>query len=213
MTRAALVAVVAAAVFAMGCSDIDEAAEFRQLQQEVGDSNQVWEVVPLEDDDLIRVTVTGGGNRVELTRENGVWIPGEGATSTTAALMFEAEAVLAPMLAYRQLDVDRDDPAFGLVQSDLFLELSSETGTWRVNLGGETPSGYGIYATRSGDDAVYTVIPQVRDEARGLLIDEKIIRPQDPRLLEALEELADPEPLEEERNPWLAQVLEFEDAD
>ena len=206
----AALAVVAA--LGSACSNLDEVSEYRELGEEVEDSNRVWQVVPAEVDEVARVVVSDGVDSVEVRRSSGFWTPGQGADDVSAALMFEAEDIFAPMLAYRQLEVDATSPEFGLVDSNLVVTVETATGaSWQVRLGGPTPSGYGYYALRSDDPYVYTVIPQVVDDANGLLIGEKIVRPPDPRLVEALEELANPERLEEEVNPWLAQVLDYEE--
>ena len=205
-------AATALALVAIGCSDVDHAAEYRELKDQLSEESQtIWEVLPLEADDAEGVAVEFDGRVVELARAGpGRWVTDE-ANSVATSLMFDLERVLFPLRSYRRLAVDGDDPAFGLRDSTLGVTVHTTAGDrWRVSFGSETFSGGGHYARLDGDPHVYTVIPRVIDSLKSVALGEKVDRGIDPRFAAALNELQLVTVEEEELNPWLAQVLEHE---
>ena len=148
---------------------------------------------------------------MEVTRAGpGRWATAD-ADPVIQSLMFDVERVLFPLLAYRRLSVDGDDPAFGLRDSVLGVSVHTPAGDrWRVSFGAETFSGGGHYARLDGDPHVYVVIPKVLDSLESVALGEKIDRGIDPRFAAALNELQLVTMEEGELNPWLAQVLEHE---
>ncbi len=202
----------ALALVAIGCSDVDQAADYRELQDQLSEESQtIWEVLPLEADQVAGVAVEFEGRVTEVTRAGpGRWV-GDESNAVATALMFDLERVLFPLRSYRQLAVDGDDPAFGLRGSTLAVSVRTAAGDrWRVSFGVETFSGGGHYARLDGDPHVYTVIPKVIDSLKSVALGEKVDRGIDPRFATALNELQLVTVEEEELNPWLAQVLEHE---
>lgn len=200
------------AALAIGCSDIDRAAEYRALQAQLSEESQtVWEVLPLSPEQVRSVAVTFEGRAVEVSQAGaGLWITDD-ADPVIPSLMFDVERVLFPLLSYRRLSVDVDDPAFGLSESALSVGVRTATGgNWRVTFGAETFSGGGHYARLDGDPHVYTVIPRVIDSLKSVALGEKVDRGIDPRFAAALNELQLVTVEEEDLNPWLAQVLDHE---
>ncbi len=205
-------AVTALALVAIGCSDVDRAADYRELKGQLSEESQtVWEVLPLRAEEVDSVTVAFEGRTVEVTQAGrGRWTAA-GADPVIQSLMFDVERVLFPLRSYRRLSVDGDDPAFGLSDSVLGVSVRTEAGDrWRVSFGAETFSGGGHYARLDGDPHVYTVVPKVIDSLKSVALGEKIDRGIDPRFAAALNELQLVTVEEEELNPWLAQVLEHE---
>jgi hypothetical protein len=108
--------------------------------------------------------------------------------------------------------VDGDDPAFGLRDSTLAVSVQAAAGDrWRVSFGAETFSGGGHYSRLDGDPHVYVVIPKVIDSLKSVALGEKVDRGIDPRFAAALNELQLVTADEGDLNPWLGQVLDFED--
>ena len=207
-------AVMGLLALAFGCSDIDQAAEYRELQSQLTfESQEIWEVLPLDAADVERVVVYSDDRNVEVRRSgSGQWISEQGAAAVTGSLMFDVQRVLFPLLSYRQLTVDSTDPAFGLRDSSLGVTVHTwELGMWDVQFGAVTFTGGGHYAKLGHDPRVYTVIPRVIDGLLSVLLAEKVDRGIDPRFAAALNELQLVTVDEEELNPWLAQVLEYED--
>lgn len=205
-------ALTALALVAIGCSDVDHAAEYRELQAQLSEESQtIWEVLPLATEDVDSVVVEFEGRTVEVTRAGpGRWTTAD-ADPVIQSLMFDVERVLFPLRSYRQLSVNSDDPAFGLRDSTLGVSVHTTAGDrWRVSFGVETFSGGGHYTRLDGDPHVYTVIPKVIDSLKSVALGEKIDRGIDPRFAAALNELQLVTVEEEELNPWLAQVLEHE---
>ena len=205
-------AATALALVAIGCSDVDQAEDYRDLQDQLSEESQtIWEVLPLSAGGVDSVAVEFDGRVVEVTRAGpGRWVTSE-ANAVATSLMFDLERVLFPLRSYRQLAVDADDPAFGLRDSTLGVRVRTAAGDrWRVSFGAETFSGGGHYARLDGDSHVYTVIPKVIDSLKSVALGEKIDRGIDPRFAEALNDLQLVTVAEEELNPWLAQVLEHE---
>ena len=205
-------AVTALALVAIGCSDVDQIAEYRELQGQLSEESQtVWEVVPLTAEDVDNVVVEFEGRTVEVSQVGpGRWATAD-ADPVIQSLMFDVERVLLPLRSYRQLSVNGDDPAFGLRDSVLGVSVYTASGDrWRVRFGAETFSGGGHYARLDGDPHVYTVIPKVIDSLKSVAAGEKIDRGIDPRFAEALNELQLVTVEEEDLNPWLAQVLDHE---
>ncbi len=210
--RCLCTAVIAFALVAIGCSDVDHAADYRELQGQLSEESQtIWEVLPLAAEEVDSVAVDFEGRTVEVTQAGpGLWSTAD-ANPVIQSLMFDVERVLFPLRSYRRLLVDGDDPAFGLRDSLLRVSVHTATGDrWRVSFGAETFSGGGHYARLDGDPHVYTVIPKVIDSLKSVAVGEKIDRGIDPRFAEALNELQLVTVEEEELNPWLAQVLEHE---
>ena len=206
-------AATALALVAIGCSDVDRAAEYRELQGQLAEESQtVWEVVPLRTEQVDSVAVEFEGRTVEVTQVGpGRWTAAD-ANPVIQSLMIDVERVLFPLLSYRRLSVDGDDPGFGLRDSTLGVSVHTAAGhRWRVSFGAETFSGGGHYARLDGDPHVYTVIPKVIDSLKSVALGEKIDRGIDPRFAEALNQLQLVTVEEEELNPWLAQVLDHED--
>lgn len=200
------------ALVAIGCSDVDQIAEYRELQGQLSEESQtVWEVLPLTAEDADGVIVEFEGRAVEVSRAGpGRWTTAD-ADPVIQSLMFDVERVLFPLRSYRQLSVDGEDPAFGLRDSTLAVSVQTTAGErWRVSFGVETFSGGGHYARLDGDPHVYTVIPKVIDSLKSVAVGEKIDRGIDPRFAEALNELQLVTVEEEDLNPWLAQVLDHE---
>ena len=205
-------ATTALALVAIGCSDVDRVADYRELQGQLSEESQtIWEVLPLSAEDVSSVTVGFEGRVSEVTKSGpGRWIAGD-ANPVVQSLMFDVERVLFPLRSYRQLSVDGDDPAFGLADSTLDVTVQTAAGErWRVAFGAETFSGGGHYARLAGDPHVYVVIPKVIDGLKSVAVGEKVDRGIDPRFAEALNELQLVTVEEEDLNPWLAQVLEHE---
>ena len=200
------------ALVAIGCSDVDRIAEYRELQGQLSEESQtVWEVLPLSAEDADSVIVEFEGRTVEVSQVGpGRWTTAD-ADPVIQSLMFDVERVLFPLRSYRQLAVNGDDPAFGLRDSTLGVSVHTVAGDrWRVSFGTETFSGGGHYARLDGDPHVYTVIPKVIDSLKSVAAGEKIDRGIDPRFAEALNELQLVTVEEEDLNPWLAQVLDHE---
>lgn len=211
--RQLCIAVPALALAVIGCSDVDRAAEYRELKAQLSEESQtIWEVVPLRAEEVNRVTVEFQGRTVEVNRAGpGRWTKAE-TDPVIQSLMFDLERVLFPLRSYRRLSVDGDDPAFGLRDSALGVSVFSAAGDrWRVGFGAETFSGGGHYARLDGDSHVYVVIPKVIDSLKSVALGEKIDRGIDPRFAAALNELQLVTAEEGDLNPWLAQVLDFED--
>ncbi len=205
-------AATALALVAIGCSDVDRAADYRELQGQLSEEAQtIWEVLPLRADEVDGVAVEFEGRLVEVTRVGpGRWLADD-ADAVATSLMFDLERVLFPLRSYRRLPVDGDDPAFGLRDSTLGVSVRTTAGDrWRVSFGDETFSGGGHYARLDGDPHVYTVIPKVIDSLKSVALGEKIDRGIDPRFAAALNELQLVTVEEEDLNPWLAQVLDHE---
>ncbi len=203
-------AATALALVAIGCSDVDRAADYRELQGQLSEESQtIWEVLPLRADEVDGVAVEFEGRVAEVARLGpGRWLADD---AVAASLMFDLERVLFPLRSYRQLSVDGDDPAFGLADSTLDVTVQTAAGErWRVSFGTETFSGGGHYARLEGDPHVYVVIPTVVDSLKSVALGEKINRGIDPRFAAALNELQLVTVEEEDLNPWLAQVLEHE---
>ena len=198
---------------ALGCSDVDRAAEYRELKGQLSEESQaVWEVVPLTGEQVDSVTVEFEGRTTDVVQAG----PGRWTTADTdpviQSLMFDLERVLFPLLSYRRLSVDGDDPAFGLRDSTLGVSVHAAAGDrWRVSFGAETFSGGGHYARLDGDPHVYVVIPKVVDSLKSVALGEKVDRGIDPRFAAALNELQLVTAEEGDLNPWLAQVLDHED--
>ena len=207
-----MTAVAVSAVVAIGCSDVDRIADYRELQGQLSEEAQtIWEVIPLSVDEVAGVAVAFDGHSVDVTRSGpGRWATADG-DPVIQSLMFDLERVLFPLRSYRRLTVDGDDPAFGLRDSTLGVSVRTAGGDWRVVLGAETFSGGGHYARLDGDPHVYTVIPKVVDSLKSLALGEKVDRGIDPRFAAALNELQLVSAEEGDLNPWLAQVLEYED--
>ena len=206
-------AATALALVAVGCSDVDRIADYRELQGQLSEESQaVWEVIPLSADEVSSLAVGFEGRLTEVTRAGpGRWVAAD-ADPVVPSLMFDVERVLFPLRSYRQLPVDGDDPAFGLADSTLAVTVRTASGrNWRVSFGAETFSGGGHYARLSGDPHVYVVIPKVVDSLKSVAAGEKIDRGIDPRFAAALNELQLVTVDEADLNPWLAQVLEHED--
>ena len=203
-------AVTALALVAIGCSDVDHAADYRELKGQLSEESQtVWEVLPLRAEEVDSVAVEFEDRTREVSQAGpGRWTTAD-ADPVIQSLMFDVERVLFPLRSYRRLAVDGDDPAFGLVDSTLGVIVRTEAGdSWRVTFGAETFSGGGHYARLDGDTHVYTVIPKVIDSLQSVALGEKIDRGIDPRFAAALNELLLVTTEEEDLNPWLAQVLE-----
>ncbi len=198
----------------ISCSDIDMAQNYRELQSQLSEESQrIWEVISHDVDDVERVLVESAGKTVEVIRtDQGLWSPGTGAKEVSASLMFEAERVVFPMRSYRRLNVDASDPAFGFGDNDLSATIRTLVGTSKVRFGRTTFSGGGIYASLENDPAVYVVIPAVADSLLSVWLGEKVNRGIDPRFAEALNQLQLVTVEEEKLNPWLAQVIEFQDS-
>ncbi len=205
-------ALSALALVAVGCSDVDQIAEYRELQGQLSEESQtVWEVVPLRSEEVDSLAVEFEGRTVEVARIGpGRWTTAD-ADPVIQSLMSDVERVLFPLRSYRRLAVNGDDPAFGLRDSVLGVSVHTAAGDrWRVSFGDETFSGGGHYARLDGDPHVYTVIPKVIDSLKSVAVGEKIDRGIDPRFAEALNELQLVTVEEEALNPWLAQVLDHE---
>lgn len=205
--------VTALAVVAVGCSDVDRIADYRELQGQLSEEAQtVWEVIPLSVAEVSSVAVAFDGRNVEATQAGpGRWATAD-ADPVIQSLMFDVERVLFPLRSYRRLAVDGDDPAFGLSDSTLAVSVRTAAGgDWRVVLGAATFSGGGHYARLDGDPHVYVVIPKVVDSLKSVALGEKIDRGIDPRFAAALNELQLVTTEEGDLNPWLAQVLDYED--
>ncbi|MCY3661942.1 MAG: hypothetical protein OXH28_03840 [bacterium] len=206
-------AATALALVAIGCSDVDRIADYRELQGQLTEESQtIWEVLPLSADEVRSVTVGFEGQVREVTKAGpGRWIAGD-ADPVVPSLMFDVERVLFPLRSYRQLSVDGNDAAFGLADSMLDVTVQAADGErWQVSFGAETFSGGGHYARLAGDPHVYVVIPKVIDSLKSVAAGEKIDRGIDPRFAAALNELQLVTVEEADLNPWLAQVLEHED--
>lgn len=206
-------AAVVPTLMVIACADVDQAAAYRDLQGQLSEESQtIWEVVPLRVEQVAGIAVEYDGRTVEVAQA------GPGRWTTTAAdpviqsLMVDVERVLFPLRSYRRLAVDGDEVAFGLIDSTLAVSVHTAAGDrWRVSFGAETFSGGGHYARLDSDPHVYTVIPKVIDSLKSVALGEKIDRGIDPRFAAALNELQLVTVEETELNPWLAQVLEYED--
>jgi hypothetical protein len=211
MSRATGVAlsVVVGALAGTACSDVDQAAEYRELADQSAQARIVFQAVPVTADDAYRVVVSDGSTDVEvLHSDTAVWQAGDGATDVGVAMMEEAEAVLLPTLAYRRLDVDADDAQFGLVGSELAMTVETRTARrFHLTIGGSTPNGGGYYARVDSDPSVYVVIPQVPDYIRSILVGDRIVRPMSDEYARALAAVDETGEAEAVTNPWLAQVL------
>ena len=210
MNRTAIAGLAAGLVVAVtACSDVDEAAEYRQLAEQSAQSRTIYEAVPVDADDAYRVVVNDGAVEVEVLHSDAAtWRAGTGATDVGVAMMAEAEAVLLPTLAYRRLAVDADDSQFGLTASDVSMTVETRTSQrFHLTLGGQTPNGGGYYARLDDDPGVYVVIPQVLDYIRSIAAGDRIVRPMSDDYIAALaavDETGEPEVV---TNPWLAQVI------
>lgn len=195
-----------------GCAQVDEAKSIRDLAEQTLSAQGAFEALPVQAADVYRVVASSSGVEVELLHDDlGVWNPGEGATDTAAAVMVESEKVLLPTLAYRHLNVDPNDAQFGLRHPALSFLVETRTAKqYRLDIGLATLNGGGYYAKRAGDPSVYTVIPAVVDSVRSILAGEKIVRPPDPVVNAAIAAVDATDDDELVKNPWLAQVLEFD---
>jgi hypothetical protein len=210
--RSTLGLVVLLGVVVTACSTADRAKQIHEVADASAQSRGTFEALSVALDDIYRVVAADGAKKGEVIRStDGVWQPGEGATETSAGVITEAESYLFPLVAYRRLDVDPQDPQFGIAGSSVSLFVETQTGKqYTVTLGDSTPSSGGFYAYVAGDRHIYTVIPQVYYLALSVARGVKVDKPIDPQYGQALDKLNETGDPESTKNPWLDQVVELE---
>jgi len=207
--RSALGLLLLLGALASACSPADRSQRVQEVADASASSRGTFKALSVVFGDVYRIVATDGAKSGEVIRStDGVWQPGAGGTETAAGVIAEAERYLLPLIAYRRLNVDPQDPQFGIVDSPVSLFVETQTGKqYTVTLGDPTPSGGGFYAHVGGDSHVYTVIPQVYYLALSIAGGVKVDKPIDPQFEQALNKLnetGDPEPVQ---NPWLDQVV------
>jgi hypothetical protein len=209
MNRPALLVLGALVTLGAGCSTPDEAKQMHEMQEKTAASQGTYEALALGAESVYRVIATSSGHQAEVIHDdNDAWQPGAGADTNSAGLMAEAESLLFPLVGYRRLVVDANDPQFGLTTSGISLVVETRTAQrYQVVVGGQNLNGGGYYATVAGDPYVYLVIPQVYDYTLAISLGERVVRPPDPKFEQALAKLDETSDPESKTNPWLTQVL------
>lgn len=199
-------------VVVTACAQPDGAAPYLELDRQTAASRETFEAIAVPIAEAYRLVADVDGTSAELLRTgDGVWRPGEGATSTAAGLLAEVQDLYFPVLSYRRLDVDRNDPQFGLVHPRAVVTIETRTAqTFELSVGDLTLTGGGYYAAVSGDPAVYIVIPQVYDYAVSFVAGKRVERPPDPKFVQALDRIEATSDPEEVINPWLKQVVDVQ---
>jgi hypothetical protein len=205
--------VVAGVVVLCACAKKDEIEAYRELAQETKESQATYATIPVDPVNAYRIVVTVGGKDVEVIHTtDGVWQPGMNATTNSAGLVADGESILLPTTAYRRFEADRSDPEFGFATPQAILLVETRLAEqFRLTIGNPTLNNGGYYAVRDGDPFTYVIVPQVLDYALGILEGERVVRPADPKFVQALDRLEDASVPEEVTNPWLKQVIEAGD--
>lgn len=204
--------VLLAALLAGACSPADRAKAMHNLAKETAASLGTFSALPVQVDDAYRIVTHVGTGQAEVIRSTlDVWEPGAGANATSAGLIAEGQEIFFPLTGYRRLDVDANDPQFGIANSPISFMVESRTGKqYEVTMGNQTPNTGGYYVHVAGDPHLYVVIPQVYDYVLGITNGVKVERPPDPRYTQAIAKLDQTSDPESVYNPWLAQVNESE---
>jgi len=199
-------------LLAGACSPADRAKAMHNLVKETAASLGTFSALPVQVDDAYRIVTRVGGGQAEVIRSTSdVWEAGAGANATSAGLIAEGQEIFFPLTGYRRLDVDANDPQFGIVNSLISFMVETRTGQkYEVTIGNQTPNTGGYYVHVAGDSHLYVVIPQVYDFVLGITKGAKVERPPDPRYTQALAKLGQTSDPESVYNPWLAQINESE---
>jgi Domain of unknown function (DUF4340) len=169
------------------------------------------EVLTLGSSDVRHVSVESGGTKTAFARNpDGSWSGEAGAPSQATTLLSDAETRLFPLRAYRTLDVDADQPEFGLASPEMTLTVDDTAGTThRILLGAATFTGGGVYARRADDPRRLFLVPhRTMDDLRSVLAGKALSATNDvPHKLRELKEkqaAADAD----QASWWLRQVLD-----
>jgi hypothetical protein len=122
-----------------------------------------------------RVVVETDGRLADLTRDDRGWSASTGTPPQSAPLLLSTEDQLFPMLAYRVVQANQDDPQYGLADPEAVVRLETRSGTpVEVRVGAASFSGAGFYARRGNDPGrVYLVPRNTLDLLRSLAIGER----------------------------------------
>lgn len=161
--------------------------------------------------DIAVLTVTGDQRppAVFTRTEGAFWRPGVGLGPETAAMLFDGQSTLFPLRAYRRLDVDPSDPAFGLVPPKLVASVRDHTGrTTELSFGAATFNQEGYYAQRSGDRHTVYLVPRAPVNLLRSLAEGRTVEFDYP-VEKKFDDLATraARPPDEENDPWMTQAL------
>ena len=169
------------------------------------------EVLTLGSSDVRHVVVESGETKAAFARKpDGAWSGEAGASPQATTLLSDAEERLFPLRAYRTLDVDADQPEFGLASPQITLTMDDTGGTThRILLGAASFTGGGVYARRADDPGRLFLVPRrTIDDLRSVLAGKAISATNDvPQKLRELKEkqaAADAD----QASWWLRQVLD-----
>lgn len=139
------------------------------------------QVLPVTPGSVERISVTSRDTTVEFTRDaNGGWHPANGTPAQSAALLNTVEDAVLPLLAYRAISADPEDPQFGLSPAELVLHVSERNGHYHtVLLGAPTFNGAGFFARLNNSTRIYLVARQAMENFRSLL-SGGLVRSPDP---------------------------------
>ncbi len=121
-----------------------------------------------------RLVVETDGRLAVLTRDGGGWSASPGTPPQSAPLLLSTEDRLFPMLAYRVVEANQDDPQYGLGDPEAVVRLETRSGDVEFRVGAASFSGAGFYARRGNDPGrVYLVPRHTLDLLRSLATGER----------------------------------------
>lgn len=187
-------------------------------------------VIDVPAERISTVTFTAGAKSASFEGQDGLFLPGPGATAESATLL-NASSSTFPVNAYRTLDeADPATPDFGLVSTAGAAPRIPECGTgcsivltatdgstYRLSVGARTFNSAGFYATLEGDPRVYLLISATVAQMISLANGRPFAFPptrQEQELVDTQERLAEEAAgrgaPEANYDPYLRQVLAAE---